>query len=117
VKLVPEETIRDVIQKVKPELKCPFCQGIKIKAFKSIIALWSHFVHQHYKPFRYNAWTQTVIPEQDLLKEVVRTADLWLTYWRENSDGGKKRDPTYLRCIQAGQDEFAWPDVLDWNLT
>jgi hypothetical protein len=33
--------------KGKPELRCLFCS--RIKAFKSIIALWSHFVHQHSK--------------------------------------------------------------------
>ena len=80
VRIEPEETVRDAVQKVKPKLKCPFCQGIKIKAFKSVIALWSHFVHQHNKQFKYNAWTQVVILELDLLKEVIRRADLWLTY-------------------------------------
>lgn len=101
----------------RPLLKCPFCTGVKIKGCKSIIALWSHFLHQHSKPFIFNSWTQILIPEQDLLKEVVRTADLWLSYWRQYSDGGKKRDPTYLKCVQARQDDFTWKTVLEWNLT
>jgi hypothetical protein len=52
VNLEPEDIVSEVIESTrvgKPDLKCHFCSGIK--AFKRIIALWSHFVHQHHKPY------------------------------------------------------------------
>jgi hypothetical protein len=97
----------------KPELRCPFCSGIK--AFKSIIALWSHFVHQHYKS-ESSAWIKVVVEENLLLEEVRRTASLWRTYWREHSDGGKRRDPTMMKLLQVDDVNFTWVDVLEWKL-
>jgi hypothetical protein len=97
----------------KPELKCRFCS--RIKAFKSIIALWSHFVHQHYDREGDNVWSQVVVEEQYLLEEVRRTAHLWRSYW-QHSDGGKRRDPTMIKLRQVEQEGFTWRTVLDWEL-
>jgi hypothetical protein len=94
----------------KPELKCQFCS--RTKAFKSIIALWSHFVHQYHK--RQNStWIRIVVGEQHLLEEIRRIAGVWRTYWREYSDGGKRRDPTMLKLIQA--EGTILPGMMFWN--
>jgi hypothetical protein len=117
VYLQSEEMVSEVIDSNhigKPELRCRFCSGIK--AFKSIIALWSHFVHQHYKQFENKVWTQIVVDEQHLLEEIRRTAGSLRTYWREHSDGGKRRDPTMMKLSQVEDDNFAWSDVLEWQL-
>ncbi|KAH8791671.1 hypothetical protein BGZ57DRAFT_922836 [Hyaloscypha finlandica] len=116
VNLEPEDIVSEVIESTrvgKPELKCQFCSGIK--AFKSIIALWSHFVHQHYKSEN-SAWMKVVVEENLLLEEVRRTAGLWRTYWREHSDGGKRRDPTMMKLLQVDDVNFTWVDILEWKL-
>ncbi len=108
-----KQAMRD--DKSKPELQCHFCSGIK--AYKSVIALWSHFVHQHARSSEGSSWyrDQRVVSEDLLLQEICRTAKEWRLYWK-HSDGGKRRDPTMLKLIQVEEDGFAWKDVLDWQL-
>lgn len=98
----------------KPELRCRFCP--RIKSFKSIIALWSHYVHQHYSATGDAPWSKVVVAEQALLEEVRRTAQLWREYWRNHSDGGKRRDPTMMKLNQVAGDSFSWSHVLEWHL-
>lgn len=99
----------------KPELRCKFCP--RVKAFKSIIALWSHFVHQHHKSStEEHIWSKVVIDERYLLQEICRTAGLWRSYWNEYSDGGKRRDPTMMKLNQVAEDDFCMRTVLDWKL-
>ncbi|KAE9373247.1 hypothetical protein N431DRAFT_557405 [Stipitochalara longipes BDJ] len=116
VKLPEDEIDSQVVPESptgKPELKCRFC--LRIKAFKSIIALWSHLVHQHYRESSDNEWSRVIVDEQYLLEEVRRTAGLWLSYWK-HSDGGKRRDPTMIKLRQVEEESFTWRTVLDWEL-
>ena len=98
----------------KPDLKCQFCS--RIKAFKSIIALWSHLLHQHYKSSNEQTWSKVIVEEQDLLEEIRHTASLWRMYWRDHSDGGKRRDPTMMKLNQVAGEDFCMRTVLDWQL-
>jgi hypothetical protein len=114
VSLSPSEMVKEVVHtEGKPELRCRFCS--RIKAFKSIIALWSHYVHQHYKSTEDNAWSQEIelVEDHYLLEEVRRTAELWRSYW-QHTDGGKHRDPTMIKLKQVAEDNFTWKRVLDW---
>lgn len=87
----------------KPDLICVFCTCLK--AFSSIINLWSHYIRQH-----------DAVSNDERLAEVKRTAALWDTYWTDHSEGGKNSPTkTKLRQVLAGND-FAWEDVLDWGL-
>jgi hypothetical protein len=107
VKLESEQMVNEVVPLShigRPELRCRFCS--RIKAFKSIIALWSHLVHQHYKTTEEYTWSKVVIEEQYLLEEIRRTAGLWRSYWRDHSDGGKRRDPTIMKMNQIAEDDF-----------
>jgi hypothetical protein len=96
----------------KPELSCIFCD--RIKAFSSIIALWSHFVHQHSKSS--NRPYAKVILGQHLLGEIRRTALLWREYWLHYSNGGKRGNPTMAKLDQVAREDFTWATVLSWNL-
>jgi hypothetical protein len=100
----------------KPELKCTFCS--RIKSFKSVTALWSHFVHQHYDSGHSEAspYGRVVVEIEHLLEEIRRTAHLWHIYWEEFSDGGKQRNPTMMKLKQVVEEGFSWDIVLGWNL-
>lgn len=54
--------------------------------------------------------------EDARLAEVMRTADLWRTYWVKYSDGGKRDNPTMAKLRQMEDPAFGWQDVLDWHL-
>lgn len=71
----------------KPELLCSFCRGIK--AFKSVVALWSHLVHYHDSTPGSHTGSKVIVEKDRLLREVRRTAEVWRRYWAEHSDGGK----------------------------
>jgi hypothetical protein len=115
VTLDPQHLVSEAVstgKNGKPELCCIFCE--RIKPFSSIIALWSHFVHQHYEP-KNRAYAKK-IEEVRLLEEIRRTAYLWQTYWLRYSDGGKKANPTMAKLNQVVSGDFTWNSVLDWNL-
>jgi hypothetical protein len=117
ISLASEDIVSGVIPPAhfgKPELKCRFCS--RIKAFKSIIALWSHLLHQHYRSTNEQTWSKIIVEEQDLLEEIRRTAGLWRTYWVEHSNGGKRRDPTMIKVNQVAEEDFCIDTVLDWQL-
>lgn len=99
-------------QHPKPELICAFCCGIK--AFKSIIALWCHFVHWHVADMESHA--KVVVGNDRLLDEVRRTASLWRTFWDGHSTGGRKRNPTSEKLTQVAGEHFSWDTVLSWGL-
>jgi hypothetical protein len=71
--LVPEVKREDY----RPELICAFC--CEIKAFKSVAALWSHFVHWH-NTAEGEVHTKVIVSNDQLLEDVRRTANLWRTY-------------------------------------
>jgi hypothetical protein len=98
----------------KPEHKCPFFPR-SIKGFKSLIALWSHFVHQHYDDGGSNI-EKKLIDVEDLLREIRRTAALRRVYWEEHSEGGKQCNPTMLKLNEVFKDGFSWGTVLGWDL-
>jgi hypothetical protein len=100
----------------KPDLTCAFCP--RIKSFKSVIALWSHFVHQHHDSThsRIRPSSKVVVATDRLLKRIRQTAALWSTYWQRFSDGGKHRNPTMLKLKQVAEEGFSWETVLSWDL-
>ena len=88
----------------KPEITCKFCE--RIRGWQSVIGFWTHLVNAHKED----------VPEDARLAEVIRTADLWKTYWARYSDGGKRDNPTMKKLRQMENPAFGWQDVLDWNL-
>lgn len=48
--------------------------------------------------------------------EIMRTGDLWRTYWANHSDGGKEDNSTMAKLRQMKDPAFCWQDVLDWDL-
>jgi len=86
----------------RPDLVCQFCP--RIKAFATIVGLWSHLFHKHGD-----------IDQSSRLKEIKRTAALWRVYWIKHSDGGKGAS-TLAKLATAESDAFCWKDVLLWKL-
>jgi hypothetical protein len=109
--LVNETPVR---KEGKPDLICRFCTHIK--SFQSLIAMWSHFVHEHVETGGGDAYAKIIVEEAHLLQEICRTACLWREYWEKHSDGCKKRDPTMLKINQTLASDFTWETVLDWKL-
>lgn len=97
----------------KPELRCYFCSS-RIKAYAGIAMLWKHFVSQHYKAPEELRFVRDAVEEDHLLAEVRRTAVLWHSHWKHQSNGSHLRTPTMKRLLQAGREDFCWNDVLDW---
>jgi hypothetical protein len=97
----------------KPELKCRFCS--RIKSFKSLIAFWGHLVHQHYDDSSNQVFDKTIIETTILLEDIRRTANLWRTYWKECSSGGKGNE-TMDKLNQVEKPQFSWAIVLSWGL-
>ena len=66
-------------------------------------------------------WTHLVQTHRDIssderLAEMLRTADLWRSYWANHSDGGKGTNLTMMKFDQMQDPAFGWQDVLAWDL-
>jgi len=85
----------------KPQLQCPFCT--RFKAYHSIIELWSHFVNQHSDSSKLSNFSIILVEKEHLVKEFRRTATLWLDYWTQYSDGGKRRDNGKIEASHRGR--------------
>lgn len=89
----------------RPSLVCPFCKAIK--GFHRPTKLWAHLVHKHGRSE----------DEEVLVREVRRTASLWLAYWDEaSSEMGRRDGPTKAKLLQTLQGGFQWRDVMAWGL-
>jgi hypothetical protein len=92
-----------------------FCA--QITAYNSVIALWSHFVHTHYRADGDLQFMEVPVDEALLAGEVLRTANEYLVYWENHSDGGKHRPSTMAKLRQVAKEEFSWKTVLGWKLS
>jgi len=87
----------------RPDLVCAFCESTT--TFAGIINLWTHFVQKH-----------NDVQDTKRLSEIRRTATMWIEYWKNYSDGGKRGNATMAKLQQIGQEGYSWSDVEAWGL-
>ncbi|KAI1772270.1 hypothetical protein F4818DRAFT_444497 [Hypoxylon cercidicola] len=89
----------------RPALVCRFCP--RIKSFAGVVALWGHIVQKHDSE-----------GSEAKVREVRRAAGLWREYMQAIGKAGAsyRRDPTFIKVLEATSDGFTWEQVKMWRL-